>query len=693
MAGLATPPDAIPAKPVKPTAAPGTPYVLAPHYMDRIKKFEGFTARPKWDAKQYSWGYGTRALGPTGSITPEQADADFGREIGEAHGIVHSFAPNAPEHVKAALTSLTYNSGGGWTKGAIGQAIARGDYAAAAGLMPRYKVTSAGKFLPGLATRRAEEASWMTGAPTSPITAPTANPASGAAPMALGMTQPPSQDQVNLFAKRGMAMMPDWNRPIGHWTQALGNLAQQISGSMWLDKAEKAMGERRDAETASWGGMAGAMVPGLSRPPTSSGATSAAASGFGPQGMTSPPPINNSALAPQKPKAAPEAQPAITGGQTATQAPAMLPQDDGRPAIGQAPQPVTTSSAPVTTSTLPDGAGPGVLSGLSEAAAPVAQRSPLTPVSTQPQAAPADTRVNEIDQQIDAINGQVRALAPYLQNEATRAQAWQAIQQLEQRRTHYEDMRIARSDPSEVMKRRQMELDIASKERDLASPQKKVTVIPEGASLGIEDTRAGSFQMLHQGQPKVDATTKKAIDEADDFVAQTHAAVGALNEAVRLNTSAYDGWAASGRASIANNLAPWPTPDAKATTELENVVTQQALQSLRATFGGNPTEGERKILLEVAGSVNQPREVRADIYKRALSLANQRLEINRQKAAALRSGSYYQAGGQPQAVDQPVNLHPHQSTIDEARAAIRAGAPRDKVIERLRKMGISESGI
>lgn len=516
------------------------------------------------------------------------------------------------------------------------------------------------------------------------------------APMALGMTQPPSQppsqDQVNLYAKRGLSMMPDWNRPIQHWTQALGNLAQQISGSMWLDKAEKAMGDRRDAETASWGGMAGAMVPGLSRPPTSSGATSAAASGFGPQGMTSPPPINNQALAPQKPKVAPEAQPAIMGGQTATQAPVML-QDDGRPAIGQAPQPVTTSSAPVTTSTLPDGAGSGVLSELSKAAAPVAQRSPLTPVSTQPQAAPADTRVNEIDQQIDAINGQVRALAPYLHNEATRTQAWQAIQQLEQRRTHYEDMRIARSDPSEVMKRRQVELDIASKERDLASPQKKVTVIPDGASLGIEDTRAGSFQMLHQGQPKVDATTKKAIDEADDFVAQTHAAVGALNEAVRLNTSAYDGWAASGRASFANNLAPWPTPDAKATTELENVITQQALQSLRATFGGNPTEGERKILLEVAGSVNQPRDVRADIYKRALALANQRLEINRQKAAALRSGSYYQAGGQPQAVDQPLNLHPHQSTIDEARAAIRAGAPRERVIERLRKMGISESGI
>lgn len=470
MTGLATPPDAIPANPVKPTAAPGAPYVLAPHYMDRIKKFEGFTARPKWDAKQYSWGYGTRAPGPTGSITPEQADADLSREIGEAHGIVHSFAPRAPENVKAALTSLTYNSGGGWTKGAIGQAVARGDYAAAASLMPRYKVTSDGKFLPGLATRRAEEASWMTGAPTSPVTAPTATPASGSAPMALGMKQPPSQDQVNFYAKRGMAMMPDWNRPIGHWTQALGNMAQQISGSMWLDKAEKAMGDRREAENTAWGGMADAMVPGLSRPPTSSGATSAAASGFGPQGMTSPPPIDNPALAPQKPKVAP-VQPAITGGQTATQAPAMRQQDDGRPAIAQAYPPVAESSTPMVTSTAPESA-PAY-----ETSAPAQQRNPLTPVSDHPQVAPADTRIDAIDQQIDTINGQVRALAPYLQNEATRTQAWQALQQLEQRRTHYEDMRLARSDPSEVMKRQQLELDIRSKKRELEEPQWDVVEI------------------------------------------------------------------------------------------------------------------------------------------------------------------------------------------------------------------------
>lgn len=177
------------------------------------------------------------------------------------------------------------------------------------------------------------------------------------APMALGMTQPPSQppsqDQVNLYAKRGLSMMPDWNRPIQHWTQALGNLAQQISGSMWLDKAEKGMGEQ---QAYVGDAMRRHNSPGLTAPPAS-GAASAAAAGFGPQGMTSPPPISNPALAPQKPKAAPDAsqpqaavpqsspqpqQTATTPAPPATNAPAAPALSSQRPGFATAPDVLDT---------------------------------------------------------------------------------------------------------------------------------------------------------------------------------------------------------------------------------------------------------------------------------------------------------------------------------------------------------------
>jgi lysozyme len=42
-----------------------------------IPSVEGFIPHPKWDYKQYSWGYGTAAPGSTGTITREQAFADM----------------------------------------------------------------------------------------------------------------------------------------------------------------------------------------------------------------------------------------------------------------------------------------------------------------------------------------------------------------------------------------------------------------------------------------------------------------------------------------------------------------------------------------------------------------------------------------------------------------------------------------
>ena len=42
-----------------------------------VAQQEGFLAHPKWDNKQYTWGYGTEAPGPNGTITQDQAFADM----------------------------------------------------------------------------------------------------------------------------------------------------------------------------------------------------------------------------------------------------------------------------------------------------------------------------------------------------------------------------------------------------------------------------------------------------------------------------------------------------------------------------------------------------------------------------------------------------------------------------------------
>jgi len=220
-----------------------------------------------------------------------------------------------------------------------------------------------------------------------------------------------------------------------------------------------------------------------------------------------------------------------------------------------------------------------------------------------------------------------------------------------------ERQRIAAGGDELAFKRQMHPLELQMRQKQLDAS--KYGTVKEGESLYVQDpTKPGGVRFLEPpggGNQKLNPTTQKAIDEADDFVFQTKNALGALKRAKQLNDRAYEGFAARERAGFVNNTPlVGKTPGSLDTVELDNVITNQALQSLRSIFGGNPTEGERKILLDVAGSVNQPREVRRRIFEQAERLAEQRLIFNQQKADALRKGTYYRPGGQPpQIVDQP----------------------------------------
>jgi hypothetical protein len=81
----------------------------------------------------------------------------------------------------------------------------------------------------------------------------------------------------------------------------------------------------------------------------------------------------------------------------------------------------------------------------------------------------------------------------------------------------------------------------------------------------------------------------------------------------------------------------------KATEELTNVITSNSLAELKSIFGGNPTEGERKILLDIQGSVNKAPDVREKIFARAKQMAQRRLDLARKQAEEIRGGDYYKA--------------------------------------------------
>ncbi len=155
-------------------------------------------------------------------------------------------------------------------------------------------------------------------------------------------------------------------------------------------------------------------------------------------------------------------------------------------------------------------------------------------------------------------------------------------------------------------------------------------------------------KMPREDQQALTATDKKAILEADEMVAANQGALNALAEATKLSPKANQGWLAGTRAALGNNLPDYLVPDfvsspesSEATTNLDNAVIGNALAQLKTIFGGNPTEGERKILIDLQGASNQPNSVRLEIFRRASEAANRRLAFNQERAAQLRGGTYY----------------------------------------------------
>jgi len=150
------------------------------------------------------------------------------------------------------------------------------------------------------------------------------------------------------------------------------------------------------------------------------------------------------------------------------------------------------------------------------------------------------------------------------------------------------------------------------------------------------------------------ATDKKAILEADEMVQANQTAVDMLSSVLTpdetgksLNDKAGYGFGADTQSWLARNDPTGLMDDEKgqATTELSNVVLNQALSTLKSTFGAAPTEGERKILVDLQASVDKTPKEREAILKRAIDLANRRLAFNRQRANELRGGTFYQQGG------------------------------------------------
>lgn len=193
------------------------------------------------------------------------------------------------------------------------------------------------------------------------------------------------------------------------------------------------------------------------------------------------------------------------------------------------------------------------------------------------------------------------------------------------------------------------ELPSATGDFNAQVEQRKSQAIANGldpSSPGFQSFVLTGKMPREDAQP-LTATDKKAILEADEMVLSNTAAIDSLKRATALSKDAFTGPMAGARGYAASFLgkdSDWGKSGI-ATEGLKNEVESNALSQLKAIFGGAPTEGERKILLDLQGSASKSPEVREEIYKRAMVAAERRLEFNRKRAEELRGGNFYKPAG------------------------------------------------
>lgn len=191
------------------------------------------------------------------------------------------------------------------------------------------------------------------------------------------------------------------------------------------------------------------------------------------------------------------------------------------------------------------------------------------------------------------------------------------------------------------------------------------------ARLGWDPSRPPTpFQMYgltgQAPQPQqLPAQALPMIDESVQAINSGNNAVQSLTQALQLSSQAYAGPTAGIRGTVTGTLGGQA---GQATMQFNQLMQSQALEQLKAIFGAAPTEGERRILLDIQGSANQPQAVRDAIIRRAIQAAEARIRFHTERVTSLRNGSYFTPQGM--SVQQPGQQGgPQTTTADQINGA------------------------
>jgi hypothetical protein len=172
---------------------------------------------------------------------------------------------------------------------------------------------------------------------------------------------------------------------------------------------------------------------------------------------------------------------------------------------------------------------------------------------------------------------------------------------------------------------------------------------PTGGTGNVIDQLTGA---TYTAPRKLSALEQKEFYEAADIEQSGKAALTNLAEALNINDKAYSGAMADQRAWATSNLGNLfnvDTPNADATVNMRNLTVTQALETMKAIFGANPTNSEREVLLDIQASTDKTPEQRKLILDRALRVLNSKVQSAAEKKSGIVTGSIYgdSVSGQP----------------------------------------------
>ena len=137
--------------------------------------------------------------------------------------------------------------------------------------------------------------------------------------------------------------------------------------------------------------------------------------------------------------------------------------------------------------------------------------------------------------------------------------------------------------------------------------------------------------------------TKPELDlavETDKYIVGQNSAIALLEQALELNEDSYTNTTGDSIAMYLKGKTNPSDPKYVATEKLMNVLSKGALATLKATFGGNISDGERAANLDLQGLNSMSLKARREIIDQALQMMIRERDRNKAKLVKIRDGSY-----------------------------------------------------